>query len=364
VLKQLKHTDKPEQFLMTVEVNRGYVAPLHLIAGLMSRFDQDWAPVMNDFSLEKEVAQTQLIDIGSGSVSLYALRNYQMFIFDCWLLWGPSIPICSCGQWEGQRALQLGYGDENNSLSLLKIGPVDQDFESLLNAVLTSPIPRYCSVTVRPCLADEVSLCTCQEDVKDPGMGSAIVLDYVSHNLHPNTVPASGYYSAYLWSMFIICRAGKNVALPEPIDFSPGKDGTRRWLSMLPFFEHGNIADEDIYRSMKQQLAHKILYAIDRLIKDCNIAGPDLVFCYACAIDDPGCDKVNQRTFGSKDNITGIGQTLRETMEDMLKENEFNAIRNQVLFSDKWRKTHARYSACRMPTIVKEYYKHLDALKN
>ena len=367
VLKQLKHTDKPKQFLMTVKVEQGYVAPLHLIAGLMSRFDLDWAPVMKDFSREKIDAKTQLIDIGSGNVSLYALRNYQMFIFDCWLLWGPSIPICSCDQWQGHKALQLGYGDENNSLSLLKMGSVDPMFATFLNGVLTSPIPKYCSVTVRPCssLADEVSLCECQLDVIDPDMGSASVLDYVSHTEHTSTFAESGYYSAYLWSMFIICRAGKNEGLPEPIDFSPNEDKTRPGLSMLPFFEHGNIADEDIYRSMKQQLAHKILYAIERLIKDCDAAGQHLVFCYACAIDDPGCDTNNQRTFGSQNNVKGIGQTLRETMEQMLQETQFTAIRNQVLFSDTWRKTyHARYSACRMPTIVKQYYTHLDALKN
>ncbi len=44
----------------------------------------------------------------------------QRFEFFCWLLWGPSIPACTCKRWRGSFiALQYGYGDENNSFPLL-----------------------------------------------------------------------------------------------------------------------------------------------------------------------------------------------------------------------------------------------------
>jgi len=378
VLKQLRHTDNPGQFLMTVKVMRGFVAPLHLIAGLMSRFDQDWAPVMADFNLEKIDAEKNLIEIGGKKVSLYALRSYQMFIFDCWLLWGPSIPICTCNQWQGQHtALQFGFGDENNSLPLLRIGNSGAEmmsFKELWTTVLARPISKYCSVTVRPCssLVQDMKLCLCQRDVGSRDMGSAIVLDYVAHEFHSKNETANGYYSAYLWSMFIICHASGD-GMPQPMEFhnGPDKDGThpRPWLSMLPFFEHGNIADPDTYRSMKQQLAGKILSAIARLIKDCGEAGAYLRFCYACAIDDPGCNHQSDpgppRSFGDSNAASGVGHTLRQTIQGMLAEAQFSDIQDKVVFSPDWQKNFAsQFSACHLPTVVRKYYEHLDELKD
>jgi hypothetical protein len=40
-------------------------------------------------------------------------------LFDCWLLWGPSIPLCTCMAWHGGSGAAIGFGDESNSLALL-----------------------------------------------------------------------------------------------------------------------------------------------------------------------------------------------------------------------------------------------------
>src|SRR5262249_15204118 len=72
------------------------------------------------------------------------LRELRSFLFNCWLLWGPSIQPCSCEQWaSGSGAgrsvdlmIQYGYGDENNSIDILVRGGLTADFRAKLNAIL------------------------------------------------------------------------------------------------------------------------------------------------------------------------------------------------------------------------------------
>ena len=40
-------------------------------------------------------------------------RELRAFLFNCWLLWGPSIPQCDCDCWASHHdAYQYGYGDD------------------------------------------------------------------------------------------------------------------------------------------------------------------------------------------------------------------------------------------------------------
>gem|GEM_PF-2348877 len=377
VLTRRKHDRNPERFLLAVKVECGFVAPLHLIAGLMSRFDEDWEPVMADFGIE--IGRQTPAQVLSGDVFVNVevpkvLRSYQMFIFDCWLLWGPSIPICTCKRWSGDHvALQFGFGDENNSLPLLQVEATEANetarFAELRRDVLDRPLAKYCSVTVRPCgsqveaLQVGKSLCTCQSDIRTKDMGPGIVLDYVSHVQGAADTVASGYYSAYLWAMFIICKVPQSGGPPQPVF---GTD-SHPWLGMVPFFEHGNIADAVTYRGMKLQLAGKILGAISRLYQDCGGDAADLRFCYACAIDDPGCgmesDIRTPRAFGESNGDT-IGRTLSGMMKEMLAEDRFKDIHDKVIFDNAWQTRHSRYfSACHLPDVVRNYYEHLDKVK-
>jgi hypothetical protein len=72
------------------------------------------------------------------------LRELRSFLFNCWLLWGPSIQPCSCENWKtgaGAGAaddlmIQYGYGDENNSIDILVKGGLCADFRAKLHAIL------------------------------------------------------------------------------------------------------------------------------------------------------------------------------------------------------------------------------------
>ena len=49
-----------------------------------------------------------------------------------------------------------------------------------------------------------------------------------------------GNYSAYLWSMFVICRE----------DFEP-LFNEQTWRGVLPFFEHANVAEEQTMATLR-----------------------------------------------------------------------------------------------------------------
>src|SRR5262249_40613877 len=83
-------------------------------------------PVIEDYGRQLAQAMPATRGIGNELTPFGArdaelrLQRLQTFLFDCWLLWGPSIPLCTCEAWHGGRpAPQFGVGDENNSLALL-----------------------------------------------------------------------------------------------------------------------------------------------------------------------------------------------------------------------------------------------------
>lgn len=96
-------------FLSRIAISTGFAAPLHLLTGVLARYEQEWQPVAEGYG--RSVIQAD------DPYRYGTARRIQSFIFDCWLLWGPSIPVCTCPQWFGEVALQYGYGDENNALT-------------------------------------------------------------------------------------------------------------------------------------------------------------------------------------------------------------------------------------------------------
>jgi hypothetical protein len=124
------HRQSADSFISQVRVKRGFVAPLHLVSGLLAECEDDWGPVIEDYG--RQVAQPLPAIPGADGPQRFAsrdgelrLQRLQTFLFDCWLLWGPSIPICTCEAWyAGRPVLQFGFGDENNSLALLFEDPI------------------------------------------------------------------------------------------------------------------------------------------------------------------------------------------------------------------------------------------------
>jgi len=98
-------------FLSEVHVASAYVAPLYLLTGQLGHFDDNWRAIVHAYA-----DVTSIHD----PISDESLRHLRAFQFACWIVWGPSIPICTCSSWnhEGKDAIgfQLGYGDENTSV--------------------------------------------------------------------------------------------------------------------------------------------------------------------------------------------------------------------------------------------------------
>jgi hypothetical protein len=79
-------------FITRVRCEGGYMAPQFLLHGILSRFQDDWKIVIQNY--QKQVNQTNPY-----SRELAEVRAFQ---FSCWLLWGPSIPMCQCDQWRAE----------------------------------------------------------------------------------------------------------------------------------------------------------------------------------------------------------------------------------------------------------------------
>jgi hypothetical protein len=107
-----------ERFISQVRIKTGFVAPLHLITGLLRQMDSDWPHLLAQF--RKSISTFPLTDEVANSKPELVLEHVQAFEFYCWLLWGPSIQMCKCPGWSGlPQILQYGYGDENNSFHLV-----------------------------------------------------------------------------------------------------------------------------------------------------------------------------------------------------------------------------------------------------
>ncbi len=272
--KGSRFTDpKPKVFVSLVEVDEGFIAPLHFLGGLLSHFDEDWQPVINDYGR---------VLANSPDVVTKDIRGLQTYLFDCWLMWGPSIPIGTCTHWQGPKQLQFGYGDEGNSIALRHRDPGRLDPLALPTAVggghttLAVQAKAVGRLIWAPA-ADSSDLCPVQQPKLN---GTRDKLIFEAENV---TAPRGGdlevvsrqYYSAYIWVSFVLCDLEGHPLPGDP------------WRNMLTFFEHGNLAEEYTYEIMKKHLTRKAYATIERILTE----EPDLSLRYGCATDDCGCGK-------------------------------------------------------------------------
>ncbi len=284
-------------FQSFVKMSDGFFAPLFLVAGLMSRFDEDWSPVINNY-------RGQLKDATKHTSR--ELVELQSFEFNCWLLWGPSIPLCNCAYWRTDAGAtnpsidslfyQYGFGDENNSIDVLVENGRSAHFRNFVEEWLIQPhavdgdasseAPRIVAATPRSLLGkinygpviDEARVCRAQSAIRDE-KASRLYLDLDENQIRPGPA-GSQYYSAYIWVMFVVCgRDG------EPI-YNGAKE---RWRNLLPFFEHGNIADAATMQSLKENLAAKTVSALKEIFTRPSDSERGIRIRYACAFDDSNC---------------------------------------------------------------------------
>ncbi|MDT7769316.1 MAG: hypothetical protein QOI30_2326 [Mycobacterium sp.] len=338
LVSQKQFANQPA-FLSKVTIRSGFVAPLHLLSGVLARYEDDWQPIVEEYGRSL---------IRPDDVLRYRqARRIQAFIFDCWLLWGPSIPICTCPEWHGEVALQYGFGDENNSL-VLRVpsaeilrtlgGPNNAQLDGFALQTRVSGKLRW-----GPTLGD-TGFCPAQRAIWHD---KRLVLD-ISAELH-GIRRAGGteeqvfalYYSAYLWIVFVMCEV-KNSKPGEPLN--PDK----KWRDLIPFFIHGNIADAESFDFNAGQLARIALNGALELLR----AEKDLALRFGCAIDETACGYDVRYSISTKT----IRQKMIEFMEKEGVEDKSVLDRLDLDFKQAEPFKDGDYSACALPDIVNDYY--------
>jgi hypothetical protein len=333
---------EPETFQSHIQVLDGFLAPLSLLAGLLAHFDENWRPVIESYGNALRRDDDPLTD---------EVRALQSFLFNCWLLWGPSVPIGTCDRWKGGKVLlQFGYGDENNSIAVLRHGVPASPY----------PFPRKEGDTTLATHVEVIgmlkrhngkNLCQAQQPQYLAGNGQLVLQAAQDIERQPTT---SAYYSAYIWVLFVICDSeGRPLAPPE--EFRP--DRTRKppstWRNMLTFFEHGNIAEEYTYTVLKQQLANKARSSVELILA----ADPTITVRYGCAIDDCGCGHPTAWP-------PPQGESIREMLTRYRPGGGFAgfAASGRVILEplNNKDKSHIPYSACRLPEMVRNFTTTLE----
>lgn len=299
-------------FLFKISVKEGYVAAQHLICGLLARIDMDWKFILNQY--------TNLVDKAKGESSLVELQLFQL---NCWLLWGPSIPICGCAAWSkatvekepipGQqpapiaKLLQFGYGDESNSVYL---GVTSTDTFEKCKEGISSPALKFDNLTGRLFWSRAMNICKAQSYLNDDDGAQPVLM--LEKEL-PSPKDENSYYSSYIWVMFVLCKddpANRNRPDKWTLLFENGKDEDNKWRNLLPFFEHSNIADASTLTCHLDTLVAKVASAASKLLeKEENKA---VRLRYVCASDESFCKKGIKLRVGKEPLLR---ERLRESLQ-------------------------------------------------
>lgn len=394
VLDRLGRPASEFRFATKVHIKDGFVAPLHLIAGVLRQFDEDWAKIIDTYEADHNLlaAPEPANDV---LLTVRELREIQKFIFDCWLQWGPSIPLCGagCGNFGGSwSSLQYGYGDENNSVELVGTKAYLRDLWQALpppkgvlaarakvighiassrflpDGALTDRIGKALAVSwgadktagrLLVLMSERASDMTSgKEEQVANAIGDANVGVFEPHNKSAN------YYSAYLWAIFTILRRRVDdkepgeVWMPTNPTLDLGKTSGAPWLDFIPFFEHGNIADRETFYFLKRQLAEKAVAGIVKLVTDSSVyrttqdprAYP-LRFALASTLDHSGCG-ADPVFFDGLDPSQSIYALIRA-------EAAKNPIAQAVVLFDEYTAKHP-HASCTLPAMIQSYFGHVE----
>lgn len=373
--------EQEPRFLTPVTIKTGYIAPLFLVSGLLNRFSEKegWALIMDYYRTLVEVDKAKCSD---------ELLELKSFLFNCWLLWGPSITHCSCETWQPANAdaipetkkpilLQYGYGDENNAIDVLMKPRPNQDLVEDISMFLNVPdkeklaIPYSVTGVFRwgPRLKEGI-LPPAQALIKGteaaPSEGR-VILDCDSHY---RLVDSTKYYTAYIWIMFAILN-GDNTPLFDGGGADPEK--RHRWKNILVYFEHANIAEPSTLLTLKKNLVAKTCASLREILG--READGHVKLRYICAVDDPFCAG-GDRVFGATEQGSNLVDML---VQYARSEPGMKSIRQYMEGTDprlilplpedgpelaKGKQRAATgYSSCEIPGIVEEFFRDLSAMK-
>lgn len=393
-VRELSERDPaPGRTLCRVRTN-GFVAPQFLVAGLLSRFEDNWRPIITEYEHQIEGDQSPFV-------------SFQASQWNTWLLWGPSIPICRCSEWKGIRAFQYGYGDENNSIPIIG---VDNNAPTSLEDVAGAYDPRDSAVgAVLRRMTGRLRWAPWMFH-RSTGEGAAPGLGEMSGE-HPlperSTLPAAraqralyekdrqgnerdalllqvdevkerrpaeqSYFSAYLWLMFLVGRcptpsgqAPRRLADTYPALTARAVDrrGRRLWRELLPIYVHANIADPKALGMQRRTLVNNAVNLLRDLWIDRSRLFPgvdetELCFCLVGGSDYSGCGQPIR--FPTCDPLL---QRLRGRLAD----EPDHRFASSVLLPPDDETTRPPelavfYSTCRLPDLVADYYSYVEELK-
>jgi hypothetical protein len=359
-------------FISTAEFSIGYLAPLYLLTGLINRFGEEegWKLILNNYARliqdDRKVYSEELVELRS-------------FLFNCWLLWGPSISPCGCERWQCAQhnakndvILQYGFGDENNSIDVLIKGGKDAaqvrkikdrlnsigntQRKSEFNPIATMAAPFSIKGTFRwgPILGDQVP--PAQKALQGGETTGRIVLECESNSVNEvDTAVSSKYYSAYIWIMFCIETLDGRPFFPDA-----------RWKNLLVYFEHGNIAEPTTFQTLKESLVTKACSSIAEILKR-TADQKRLQIKYVCALDDSFCCPESGIVFPPvKGILEGSSEHKKETRLVEIMAEMINRHPEQILRSDRLLMPSTTrpegpnaYGSCMLPEIVEEFYRDL-----
>lgn len=351
------------EFISYLKLERGYFAPLFLINGLMTRFQEDWGPILRNYRSQlKTEAASELLEL-------------QSFEFNCWLLWGPSVPLCTCGAWRapGTRPksaadveppedpifYQYGFGDENNSIDVLarqghskrfrdmmrkmlvqhqRFVPISGGHKGVPENVYAAPTSIFGKLKLGSALPSGLC-CPAQEIIQHKEDGR-VILDL--EDIIQDEKDPSNYYSAYIWVMFVVTDlTGKPIH-------------SAKWKNLLPFFEHGNIADASTMRTLKSALAVKAASTLSNLLRN----NDGVKISYACALDNSNCGA--PILYPPPKGASIFELLLAAAQKDPVLKAELDKQGQGRLVLDNALKDN-EYASCEMPKIIDEFDKVIQA---
>ena len=344
VLQSLNHREL--QFRANVEIEDGYLAPLFLIGGLLNAYEDDWPKVTKNYG--DQINDYNYYNNPGISPEFTQLRLFQ---FNCWLLWGPSVPFCNC--WTGEsRALQFGFGDENNSVDLLIASNTVSDlFAGVMGGGKAAPARPTLVCASRGTATgriinvedQEKKLPTSQQFLSEWSSRVGVLVGDKSPKIksgYATESPAPGYYSAYLWIMLVTCDPRTN----KPLFGKPN-----RWFNLLPFCLHTNIADADTLLAGKRNLVAQVVQAVGGILQH----NEGIALHYVCAFDDSHSVGKSRIIFPT---------TRDQSLPELLRaETKGKPGFDRLVFCSGTADWREEYASCKLPEIVQELY---DAIKD
>lgn len=366
----------------------------------MNEFDEDWTLIVNAYNekLTRDIRRDPLLAAG-----LHDLRRLQSFIWDCWIQWGPSVPIVRSQDWiDGGLALQFGYGDENNSLAVYledapdgrtagnsnlsrweeRLSLLRQELDShVIGAAWAWPVTLVGHVRLLSRRERNEAFCSAQRDTNTAEKADGwLVLEAESIEIHRKG-PLT--YSAYVWVLIAICtdrplesgkshpeNAGGDVLAETQRLSSLFAETADEWRYLIPYFQHGNIAEESVFNDIKRELAFKTVESLLDQLRKAHRLGVDwLHFAYAAAVDDNGDDVASPLLVRPPgESISELLQTAvrerRRSLADLKNPTSADQIDLALLDrihgeSDAW----PSLRASDLPRVVRTYLDHIESLR-